>query len=150
MELARAGEWVHISVAQQALDKERSLGIATKLVDPALRWHVVGCFKRYGAISDELCECEKCLQPDNVVLAGCEYLSGMPDAPLPTDDASEVPAETHYTTIETSPFTLCGRVCMDNDAPACVDREAVTCRECSERMGRNSAELLQLRATFGN
>lgn len=29
------------------------------VVDPALDWHDEGCVKRYGAVSDEPCECER-------------------------------------------------------------------------------------------
>jgi hypothetical protein len=31
----------------------------TAIVDLRLSWHDVGCVKRYGAVSDGKCECEK-------------------------------------------------------------------------------------------
>lgn len=37
-------------------EAERKAGVN---VDRSLAWHLEGCVKRYGAQSDELCECEK-------------------------------------------------------------------------------------------
>lgn len=41
---------------QDMTDEERRAGV---YVEPHLDFHDRGCVKRYGAVSDELCLCEK-------------------------------------------------------------------------------------------
>jgi hypothetical protein len=40
-------------------EAEKKAGVR---VDPSLAWHEIGCVKRYGAQSDQPCECEKLAQ----------------------------------------------------------------------------------------